>query len=538
MPTPPNILLIMADQLTGAAMPMNGRTAVKTPHLSALAHEGVNFSNAYCNNPICAPSRASMLTGLLASRIGAYDNGASFSPEVPTLAHYLDAQGYSTTLSGKMHFVGPDQLHGYQERLTTDIYPSDYGWTADWTVQDPPYAPSVMSLRGVVEAGVCVRSMQVDHDEEVTATTVQKIYDLARSAEKKPFFITASLTHPHNPYTVPQEFYDLYTDEEIDMPTFGPLPLEERDPWSKRFYYLIRADEHDVSPENVRKARRAYYATVSYIDDCVGRMLTALKKAGLDNNTIIIFTSDHGDMLGERGLWYKFNPFEWSIRVPMIIRTPDCRTAASVSTPVSLLDLTPTLLDYAQKLGSPSHTEAFDGQTLRPLLTGKGSQEHAEIHIEFTAEGVYAPACILLNEQYKYIYCETDPPMMFDLKNDPHERTNIAGQKAFEQVERGFVTRLHEIWDIHQLRDTILTSQSRRLFLQRQVLLTAEHPQWDYQVRKDASQQYVRSKKDPSTAMTKSRARLPYIPPTPPDHPRPDHPSPDYSSPDYSSKER
>ncbi|WP_027188704.1 choline-sulfatase [Desulfovibrio cuneatus] len=522
MATSPNILFIMADQLTGAAMPMNGRTVVKTPHLTALANEGVNFSKAYCNNPICAPSRASMLTGLLASRIGAYDNGASFSSEVPTLAHYLSAMGYSTTLSGKMHFVGPDQLHGYEERLTTDIYPSDYGWTADWTVEGHPYAPSVMSLRGVVEAGVCARSMQVDHDEEVTATVVQKIYDLARVEEKKPFFLTASLTHPHNPYTVPQEFYDMYTDEEIDMPTVGPIPLEKMDPWSKRFHSLIRADEHDVSPENVRKARRSYYATVSYIDNCVGRMFTALKKSGLDENTIIIFTSDHGDMLGERGLWYKFNPFEWSIRIPMIIRTPDCRKGSAVTTPVSLLDLTPTLLGYAESKTIPTHMEQFEGKSLRPLLTGKGSLHRECVPIEFTAEGVCAPALILVGEEYKYIYCETDPPMMFNLAKDPHELNNLAGKKEYEAIENNVLKQLHNLWDPKRLREDILTSQARRLFLQRQVLQDSNQPEWDYQVRKDATQQYVRSRKDPSTAMSKSRARLPYVPPTPPDNPRND----------------
>lgn len=518
----PNILLIMADQLTGAAIPMNGRREVKTPHLSALANEAINFNSAYCNNPVCAPSRASMLTGLLSSRIGAYDNGASFSSEVPTVAHYLGALGYSTTLSGKMHFVGPDQTHGYHERLTTDIYPSDYGWTADWTVQGYPYAPSVMSLRGVVEAGVCVRSMQIDHDEEVTATTVQKIYDLARCEEQKPFFLTASLTHPHNPYTVPQEFYDLYTDEEIEMPVVDPIPFNEKDPWSKRYYELIRADEHDVSPENVRKARRSYYATVSYLDDCVGRILTALKKTGFDDNTIIIFTSDHGDMLGERGLWYKFNPFEWSIRIPMIIRTPDCRKGVSIKTPVSLLDITPTLLDYAQTQGKPLHVEALEGQSLRPLLTGKGKQDHAEVPIEYTGEGVYAPALILLNNQYKYVYCETDPPMMFDLTRDPNELNNLAGNKEYAQIENGFVKRIHKLWNPDQIKEDILLSQARRLFLQRQVLPHENHPQWDYQVRKDATKQYVRSKNDPSTAMTKSRARFPYVPVTPPDHPRKD----------------
>lgn len=520
----PNILLLMADQFTGAALPINGRTAVKAPHLTALAQEGVNFSNAYCNNPICAPSRASMLTGLLASRIGAYDNGASFSSEVPTAADYLGALGYSATLSGKMHFVGPDQLHGYHERLTTDVYPSDYGWTPDWTVRDYPHSPSVMTLRGVVEAGVCVRSMQVDHDEEVTNTTIQKIYDLARDDNVGPFFLTASLTHPHNPYTVPQEFYDLYTDEEIDMPTVGPIPPDEMDPWSRRFHYLIRADEHDVSPESVRKARRAYYALVSYVDDCVGRILNALRQSGLDGDTIVIFTADHGDMLGERGLWYKFNPFEWSVRVPMIVRTPDCRKGASVSTPVSLLDITPTLLDYAGAAGKLDHTEQFEGQSLRPLLTGTGDEAHGVVPIEFTAEGMYAPGFILISGQYKYVYCETDPPMLFNLAEDPFELTNLAGNPAFADVEKSMLRRVHKMWDVRRVCEDIYKSQSRRLFLQRQALRREEHPHWDYQVRKDATLQYVRCRKDPSTAMTKSRARLPYVEPTPPDHPRPGHP--------------
>ena len=141
----PNILFIMADQMAGPALPMYGNPVVKTPHLEKLAGDGVTFRNAYCNNPICAPSRHSMMAGQLASRIGAYDNAAEMPTSVPTIAHYLRDLGYKTCLSGKMHFVGPDQLHGFEDRVTTDIYPADYGWTADWSQTDPPFAPSVMS---------------------------------------------------------------------------------------------------------------------------------------------------------------------------------------------------------------------------------------------------------------------------------------------------------------------------------------------------------------------------------------------------------
>ena len=152
--------------MTAFALAHYGNPVVKTPNIDRLAASGVVFENAYCNNPICAPSRASMMTGQLSSRICAYDNASEFAVEVPTFAHYLSELGYRTCLSGKMHFVGPDQLHGFQERVTTDIYPSDFGWTPDWLAEGHQLPPSGMSMRSVVEAGVSERSLQIDYDEE------------------------------------------------------------------------------------------------------------------------------------------------------------------------------------------------------------------------------------------------------------------------------------------------------------------------------------------------------------------------------------
>lgn len=516
----PNILLIMADQLTGMALPMNGNPVVKTPHLQQLANESVNFSHAYCNNPICAPSRASMLTGLLSSQIGAYDNGASFPSDIPTIGHYLLSLGYSTHLSGKMHFVGPDQNHGYQERLTTDIYPSDFGWTADWEQQNPPFAPSVMTVRGVVEAGTCTRSMQIDHDEEVVNTTVQKIFDLARDPEKKPFFLTASLTDPHNPYTISQKFYDMYSEDEINMPDAAYIPPEGRDAWSQRYYYLIRQDEHHITEEHIRRARHAYYAMTSYVDDCVGRVLSALKETNLDKNTIIIFTADHGDMLGERGMWYKFNPFEWSLRVPYIIKTPDCSAGKTLNSPVSLLDLVPTLLDYADEAKTLAYKEDFEGMSLRSVIAGKSDLPDRDIPIEFTAEGVYAPACIIRDKQYKYIKCGDDPEMLFDMIADPLEQNNLAFDSSQKELLEKMRLATKNQWNLEQLQKDICLNQKRRIFLQKEILEKVDYPEWDYQVRKDATKQYVRTRKSASTALTKGLARLPFVKPTPADTPR------------------
>ena len=172
----PNLLLIMADQMAASALPVYGHELVKAPNIEALAADGVVFDSAYCNFPLCAPSRFSMLSGQLPSRIGAYDNAAEFPSSIPTLAHYLRAMGYHTCLGGKMHFVGADQLHGYEERLTTDIYPADFGWTPNW--DDPAHRYSwYHNMLSVVEAGVYARTSQLDFDDEVAFQGVQKIYD-------------------------------------------------------------------------------------------------------------------------------------------------------------------------------------------------------------------------------------------------------------------------------------------------------------------------------------------------------------------------
>src|SRR5215472_1016665 len=179
MATKPNLLIVMADQLAAGALPAYGNRIARTPHLDALAERAVIFSSAYCNSPLCAPSRFAFMSGRLPSAIGAYDNAAEFAAQVPTFAHYLRLAGYRTILAGKMHFCGADQLHGFEERLTTDIYPADFGWTPDW--QRPEERPSwYHNMSSVREAGPCVRTNQLDFDEEVVFAARRRLFDLAR----------------------------------------------------------------------------------------------------------------------------------------------------------------------------------------------------------------------------------------------------------------------------------------------------------------------------------------------------------------------
>lgn len=517
--TSPNILFIQADQMAGPALPMYGHKIVKTPHLQRLADNGVIFQNAHCNNPVCAPSRFSMMSGQLSSRIGAYDNASEFSASVPTFAHYLRDLGYKTCLSGKMHFVGPDQLHGFEERLTTDIYPSDFGWTPDWSKTDYPFAPSVMSLRGVVEAGLCKRSLQLDYDEEVCFTSVKKIYDYARDRDDRPFFLAASFTHPHNPFTISQEYWDRYDHEEIDLPSVPAIPFEDRDPWSQRYYYLIRQDEHNVDEGIIRTARHAYYGMISYVDDQVGKLMKALKDTGLAENTVVFFTSDHGDMMGERGMWFKFNPYEWSVRVPLIVSSPGGLKGHVEERGVSLVDLLPTFLDLATDGSPPDLVEPIDGHSLVNLMHNDDPDWRDDVMMEFTGEGIYSPCLMLRKNGFKYIYCEDDPGMLFDLNNDPKELRNLCGDPEYALTEKDMLDDILSRWDPVTMKEDILRSQKRRRFIQK-VLLQGNRSPWDYQPYRDASKEFVRSAADTNTTMTKGLARFPYMEPVPPDTPR------------------
>ncbi len=312
----PNILFVMADQLAAQYLPFHGHTLVKTPNLSRLAAEGVVFENAYTTSPLCAPARATVMNGLLPSRTGIYDNAAEFPSSIPTWAHYLRLAGYKTCLSGKMHFVGPDQLHGLEERLTTDIYPADFGWTPDWRLRQERIDWWYHNMTSVLQPGIAEITNQLEFDDEVAFLAIRKIYDYARYDGDKPFCLMASFTHPHDPYAARRKFWDLYRDEDIDLPKVPRMERSQLDPHSQRLYDVSAMDDYTVTEADLRAARHGYYANISYVDDLIGQMISALEATGKLEETVIVFTSDHGDFLGERGLWYKMSYLEPSRMCP------------------------------------------------------------------------------------------------------------------------------------------------------------------------------------------------------------------------------
>jgi choline-sulfatase len=513
---PRGIVLLMADQLTPFALPFYGHPLVQAPALTRLAADGVVFDAAYCNFPICAPSRYAMLTGRLPHSIDAFDNACELPSSLPTMAHYLADAGYRTILSGKMHFVGADQLHGYQERLTTDIYPAEFLWVPDWS-RGPAHKPTGVGMSHVVDAGPCVRNMQIDYDEEVAHAAVQKIYDLARDASKQPFFLTASFTHPHPPFVAPQEHWDLYASVEIDPPRVGEIAYDALDPHSQWLYIAHGQDRHTVDSEQVRLARRAYYAMISYVDEKIGAVLSALERTGLAEDCVVVFCADHGEMLGERGMWFKQTFFEPSVRVPLVIRWPRVFEPGRRTEVCSLVDLLPTFIDIVnrgQRRVAPIDT--LDGHSVAPMLADRAEDWPNEAISEYSAEGVIAPSRMLRRDEWKYVVTRGVAPMLFNLAEDPHELRDLAGSPEAAHIKHALDARLTSGWDADSIDEKIRGSQRRRLFLKSLAQKSGSFPDWTFEARPGDSARFVRPINSGGSIGAKPRSRFPYVEPRPP----------------------
>ena len=502
MPTlQPNILLIVSDQLAAQYLPAYGHKIVKTPAIDRLAREGVVFGQAYSNSPLCAPARACLMTGCLPSRTGVYDNAAEFRSSLPTFAHYLRLAGYRTCLSGKMHFVGPDQLHGFEERLTTDIYPADFGWTPDWSKPNERIDWWYHNMSSVKQAGVAEITNQLEYDDEVAFHAKRRLYDFARVPQTQPFCLTVSFTHPHDPYVARQRFWDLYRHEDIDMPIVAALAPDDLDPHSRRLYDAAEMGAQAILPGDVRQSRHGYYANISYVDELIGDLLETLNVCGMADNTIVLLTSDHGDFLGERGLFYKMSFRDPAARVPLIVHAPGRFAPRRVADAVSLADLLPTLVDFGTPGASRTLAMPVDGQSLLPALEG-GELSRKTVTGEYLAEGVHAPMHMIREGDWKFIACGDDAGQLFDLAADPLENRNVA-QDHPERIAH-YREQLAQRFHVAAIAADVLASQQARLTVFKALGKGHLFP-WDYQPLRAASEQYMRNHRDVTETDVASR---------------------------------
>jgi choline-sulfatase len=509
MPDRPHILLVVVDQLSALFLRAHGNQVTKTPTIDRLAEDGVVFENAYCPSPLCAPARAVLMTGALPSRTGVYDNAAEFPAWIPTFAHVLRGEGYRTCLVGKMHFVGPDQLHGFEERLTTDVYPGDFGWTPDWSRPGERADWWYHDMSSVKEAGVAEVTNQLDYDDEVTFHAVRRLYDYARFEGDAPLCLCVSFSHPHDPYVARRRYWDLFSDDEIDPPAAPAKPYERLDPHERRLWHASAMDEVEITGDDIRAARHGYYASLAYVDERIGEVLQALAASGLAEETIVIFLSDHGDFVGEHGLFYKMSFREHAAHVPLVVRAPGRYEARRIREPISLADLAPTLADLARPGLSAHLPRAVDGRSLVPLLEGAAENPDGTALGEYLAEGVVGPMVMIRRGRWKFIHTPSDPDQLFDLDADPLELRDLASDQSFEDVVSGFRAEVARRWDLEALEQAVRESQQARLAVFRALQHGTVHP-WDFQPSRSSATQYTRNTMDVA-----GRDRLARFPPLP-----------------------
>jgi choline-sulfatase len=466
---PPNIIFVMADQMTPFMTGPYGQKVARTPHIDSLARMGTVFENAYCNSPLCVPSRMSMFAGRLPSRIGAYDNASEFPCRTPTMMHYLRKAGYRTAVTGKTHFIGADQLHGFDDRLTPCIFPADFSMLPDWR-KGPVYNKGTSVQQMLRALGPSKWNRQLAFDTMAFDRGLEYLDHHALNGKDQPLFLNLSLTQPHDPFTSTKEYLDLYKDGDI------PLPKDHGDirrlSPTYEWFVIHHGTDEKQPPERIREARRNYLAMISWVDDKVGQLMKELHRLGMGSNTVVIFTSDHGEMLGEHGQWSKRLMLEWSARIPLIIaghgRIPEGKRVAA---PVSLVDLYPTFMDLAEtKVDTP-----LDGRSLLPLMDGRDDGRERECVAEYLGEGTIEPIRMVRSGKMKCITVNGYAPQLYDLERDPEESSNVAGKSEYAAADARLRKRAEMDWDGPALKKDVIATQ-----IERRVVQSVGGPKWNF----------------------------------------------------------
>ncbi len=428
----PNVLFIAVDDMNND-LGCFGHPLVKSPHIDRLAARGVRFERAYCQFPLCSPSRSSLMTGLRPDTTRVFDLAYHFRqglPDVVTLPQLFSTNGYFVARVGKMyHYGNPGDIgtSGLDDRASWQERVNPAG--RDKTALEPDvmnYTPKRKGLGAAMAFLADPTGTDVEHtDGKVATETIQ----LLEKHRNEPFFIAAGFYKPHCPWITPKKYFDLYPLDRISIPkltpettnAYPPLALASTRPWPY----------NGVTPDQARECKRAYYAAISFVDAQIGRLLDAVDRLGLRDRTIIVFWSDNGYHLGEHGLWFKQSCFEESARVPVIVAAPGLKTAGQAcSRPVELLDLYPTLADLAG-LAPPKHLQ---GASLRPLLANPQAEWKRPAFTQVQRAG--APGHTVRTERWRYTEWDSGAKgaELYDQDTDPQELRNLAADPKHAEV--------------------------------------------------------------------------------------------------------
>lgn len=430
--TRPNILLLLTDQHNPKISGFAGDPYVRTQNLDRLASRSIRFNAAVCASPVCTSSRMCMLTGKEAHRCAAWNNHWVIFPEHITWPSHFAAHGYRTCLVGKMHFGGRDQMQGFQVRPYGDLK-HGLGHQPDPIDLFPGYAH-------VESAGISEIPESLLQDVVVSRETLSFALEHQDTEPDIPWFICASYSRPHSPFTTPGRYIRHYRDK-IPLPNLPSDYKEHLEPYALND--LVREGASNLSEEQTLRGCEAYYACVDFVDDCIGELINGMEQAGLLENTIVIYTSDHGEMAGRHGLWGKTIYYEESVGVPLLVTGPGISPGAhSIDDPISLMDLFPTTCGLAQ-LPIP---DELDGVDFSPMLANPASTSAPRKYApsayysygvrvgnpDSQLEQILCRAMRMIRERdWKYVDIERGEPLLFDMVNDPEENVNLANDPKY-----------------------------------------------------------------------------------------------------------
>ncbi len=432
----PNILYLMTDQHRADCLGCAGNKVIKTPNLDSIAAEGALFPNAYTSTPSCTPARAGILTGLSPWHHGMLGYGRVAGQYPFELPQALRDAGYYLFGIGKMHWYPQKKLHGYHGLLVDESGRAETpGFVSDYRFWFKQQAPDLNpDATGIGWNDYLAKAYALPERLHPTTWTGDRAVEFIEKYDRaEPFMLKVSFARPHSPYDPPQRFMDMYNVDDMPAPVVGD--------WAARY---APHDEPpnpslwhgDLGVRQAKESRRAYYASITFIDEQVGRILAALKKHGLYDNTLILFFADHGDMLGDHHLWRKTYAYESSANIPMILRWPksmgmDDRRGGELPQPTELRDVLPTFLDAA---GAPIPGH-LDGKSLLNLVRGNTKDWRPWIDLEHSMCYDQDHWTALTDGRFKYIYFAYDGrEQLLDMDKDPGELHNLAGESAQESL--------------------------------------------------------------------------------------------------------
>lgn len=437
----PNLLYLHSDQHNPYVTGCYGDALVQTPNLDKLAAEGVVFENVYCPSPICVPSRMSMLSGRYPYENNVWTNSHILDSAIPTFAHAMGAAGYNPVLIGRMHAVGPDQLHGYTERLVGDHGPNHPGGRGvDHGELSGTAGPARVSLE---KSGSGQSAYQV-HDEDVTVATVDYLNRLGVRKRAglldEPFSISVGFMLPHQPFVARKEDYEIY-EGRMSLPK-NPEPFSDKlHPYFR--WWREKCGIKEVTADEILRARIAYWGLVTRMDIMIGEILTALRQNGLDQNTVILYSSDHGEQVGEHGLWWKQTFYEHSVKVPAILSwRGNLPEGVRYDRIISALDLNATMLDALDAPPLPNSR----GRSVLPLFhKEKIDWEDVAFSEYCTDDGCYHR--MIRRDEWKLNYYHGQPSQLFNLKEDPNELYDRANDPSCQDILMELTNNVLDGWD-------------------------------------------------------------------------------------------